>query len=161
MDKRNLSTDMLDTMETGELAELDPETLDALFWLVSEENTVAKRHEKRLHDAFEARYAAKASAALLADGRDTGTVHLTDGRFDVTVTRPKKISWDAEKLRAALDTLPPEDARHYAKVDIKVDERKFAAAPPAIQELLTPARTVSTGKVTYALSHKEMARGAA
>lgn len=151
----NLSTALLDKMDPGDLAKLDPETLDALFWLVSEETTVAKRHEKRLHDALEGRYAKQAGEALLADGRDTGTTHLTDGAYDVTVTRPKRVKWDDAKLRSALDTLDPEEARHLAKVSVAIDERKFAAASPRIQTLLSDARTVETGKASYALARKQ------
>lgn len=151
----NLSTALLDKMDAGDLAKLDAETLDALFWLVNEEATVAKRHEKRLHDALEGRYAKQASEALLADGRDTGTIHLIDGGFDVTVNRPKRVKWDDTKLRAALDTLDPDEARHLAKVEVKVDERKFAAASPRVQALLSDARTVETGKATYALARKQ------
>lgn len=157
MDKRNLSTDMLDTMEPGALAELDPETLDALFWLVSEENTVAKRHDKRLNDALEARYGSKASEALLKDGRDTGTVHLPDGHYDVAVTRPKRVKWDQAKLVEALNAMPPETAKHYAKAAYSIEERKFEAAPPDVQALLRRARTVETGKPSYSLAKKEAA----
>lgn len=151
----NLTTEMLDRMEVGEIAELHPATLDALQTLCAEELVAARRRDNALHKAFEQRYAAKASEALLAKGADTGTVHLADGRFDVTVTRPKRVKWDGAKLRTALDTLDPEDARHLAKVEVKVDERKFAAASPRIQALLADARTVETGKATYALTDRE------
>lgn len=148
----NLSTEMLDTMETGAIAALDPATLDALQTLCAEELVAAKRRDNNLHKAFEQRYAARASEALLRDGRDTGTVHLQDGEFEVTVTRPKRVKWDDAKLRSALDTLDPEEARHLAKVSIAIDERKFAAASPRIQALFSDARTVETGKATYCLS---------
>lgn len=153
----NLSTSMLDTEDVGSLVSLDPETLDALFWRVNEELTVAKRREKRLHDVLEARYSADASEALLNDERVTGTVHLTDGPYDVVVTRPKRVKWDQDVLREKLDQLPPEDARHYAKVTVAIDERKFASAPPHIQKLLRGARTVETGKASYSFAKKEAA----
>lgn len=151
----NLTTEMLESMDVEELAELSPETLDALFWKVNDELTTAKRRDHRLHQVFERRYGAKASEALLKDGRDTGTIHLADGRFDVTVTRPKRVKWDNSKLRSALDMLDPEEARHLAKVEVKIDERKFAAASPRIQALFSDARTVETGKATYSLSDRE------
>lgn len=153
----NLRTDMLDRVERGEIAELSPEVLNSLHWLVSDELVKARQREHKLHQAFELRYAAKASEALLADGRDTGTVHLPDGRFDVTVNRPKRVEWSQSELRKALDAMTPEDAKHYAKVEIKIDERKFAAAPPAVQALLSPARTVKVGKPTYSLAEREAA----
>ena len=151
----NLTTAMLDRMEPGEIAELDPATLDALQTLCAEEIVRARRRDNNLHKSFDLRYAARASEALLRDGRDTGTVHLSDGRFDVTVTRPKKVKWDDAKLRSALGRLDPDEARHLAKVEVNVDERKFAAASPRIQALLSDARTLETGKATYALTDRE------
>jgi hypothetical protein len=148
---------MLDNMEVGGIAELPPDVLNDLHWLVSDELVKARSRENRLHQAFEARYSAQASEALLADGRDTGTIHLSDGRFDVTVTRPKRVKWDEARLREALDRLDPDTARHFAKVKITIDERKFDAAPPAIRDMLAPARTVEVGKPTYALAEKEAA----
>lgn len=153
----NLTTEMLDRMEVGEIAELDPATLDALQTLCADELVAARRRDNNLHKAFTMRYGARASEALLADGRDTGTVHFDDGRFEVTVTRPKRVKWDDAKLRAALDTLDPEDARHIAKIEVKVDERKFSAASPKIQRILSDARTVEIGKPSYALEERKAA----
>lgn len=148
----NLTTEMLDRMEVGELAELGPDTLEALATLSAEETVTANRRANNLHKALEQRYAAKASEALLRDGRDTGTIKLTDGRFEVTVNRPKRVKWDGAKLRSALDMLDPDEARHLAKVDVKIDERKFTAASPRIQAMLSDARTVETGKASYCLT---------
>ena len=153
----NLTTEMLDRMDPTEIADLPPEALNDLHWKVGQEIVLAKSRESKLNQAFEARYASKASEALLADGRDTGTVHFTDGRFDVTVTRPKRVKWDETELRRALDAMDPDVARHMANITIKIDERKFSAAAPSIQALLSGARTVETGKATYALSERKAA----
>ena len=153
----NLTTEILDGMEISELAELPPEALSDLHWQVGEELVRAKARENKLNQVLEARYAEGASKALLAEGRDTGTVHLTDGRYDVTVTRPKRVKWNDVALRRALDAMDPDTARHIASITIKVDERKFTAATPAIQALLADARTVETGKATYALSERKAA----
>lgn len=153
----NLNTDMLDRLSASEIDSLPPGTLADLDWLLAEENTVNARRRKALHDAFERRYAGKASEALLADGRDTGTVHLVDGSHEVTVTRPKRVRWDQAVLKNVLDRLAPETARHIAKVEFKIDERRFDALMEQDKALLTPARTVETGKATYALSERAMA----
>ena len=34
---------------------------------------------------------------------------------------------------------PPEDARHYGKLTLAVDERKYTAAPPAVKGVLSVA----------------------
>lgn len=151
----NLTTEMLDTMGVGEIAELDPATLDALQTLCAEEIVTARRRDNNLHKALTMRYAGRASEALLAEGKDTGTVHLDDGRFDITVTRPKRVKWDDKKLRDALNMLDPEEARHLAKVTVAVDERKFTAASPRIQAMLSDARTVEVGKLAFAITDSE------
>jgi len=150
----NLNTDMLDRLTTSEAAGLPPEVLADLDWKLAEEYTVVQRRMKRLHEAFEARYAAKASEALLAEGRDTGTVRLVDGSHEVTVTRPKRVKWDQNVLKCVLDRLNPEIARHIAKVEVKIDERRFDALMDRDKALLSPARTVETGKATYALCER-------
>jgi hypothetical protein len=153
----NLTTAMLDCMSASELDGLPPSVLADLDWMLAEENTVNQRRRKALFEAFERRYAGKASQALLADGRDTGTVHLVDGSHEVTVTRPKRVKWDQGALRAALNDMHPETAAHIASVEIKIDERKFEALMERDKNALRAARTVETGKATYALSERAMA----
>lgn len=150
----NLNTAMLDNMSASEIDALPPSVLADLDWQLLEEDTVNKRRRKALFDAFERRYAAKASNALQADGRDTGTVHLHDGSYEVTVTRPKRVKWSQAELRAALDALPQEVASHLAKIEIKIDERRFDALMEHHKASLRAARTVETGKATYALSER-------
>jgi hypothetical protein len=48
-----------------------------------------------------------------------------------------------------------EDARHYAKVNYGVEERKYTNAPPAIVDILQPARTVEQGSVNIELIQPE------
>lgn len=153
----NVATDMLDRLTASEIDGLPPAVLADLDWLLAEENTVNARRRKALHDAFERRYASQASQALLADGRDTGTVHLVDGSHAVTVTRPKRVKWNQNALKDVMARLAPETARHIASVEIKIDERKFDALMERDKALLAPARTVETGKATYALSERAMA----
>lgn len=153
----NVATDMLDRLTASEIDGLPPAVLADLDWLLAEENTVNARRRKALHDAFERRYASQASQALLADGRDTGTVHLVDGSHSVTVTRPKRVKWNQNALKDVMERLAPETARHIASVEIKIDERRFEALMERDKALLAPARTVETGKATYALSERAMA----
>ena len=154
---KNLSTAMLDTMEAEEIAELSPDTLNELHWMISEELVAARRRDNNLHKAFELRYAAQASEALLTDNRNTGTVKLDDGQFEVTVTRPKRVKWDQPTLRTALDSVNPEVAKHVATLTFKIDERKLEALMDDDKAALLEARTVETGKATYALSERKAA----
>lgn len=150
----NIATDMLDRLTASEIDALPPGTLADLDWLLAEENTVNLRRRKALHEAFERRYAVAAGEALLNDGRDTGTVHIIDGAYTVTVTRPKRVEYDQNALRSILNDMNPETAAHIAKVEIKIDERRFEALMERDKSALRTARTVKTGKATYALSER-------
>lgn len=156
----NVSIGMLDG-DPAEIAELPPGVLNDLHWMLAEEAVILKRREAALHGAFERRWGAKAAEARLAEGKDTGSIHLQDGEYDVTITAPKRVKWDQAKLKAALDQIAqtdPDLARTYAKVTVAIEERKFEAAPTVYRELLSRARTVETGKTSFALSPlKEMA----
>lgn len=153
----NITIDILDRLEPDQIDELPPGTLADLQELLAQELTAFNQHAATLHAAFERRYSAKAAAARLAAGKDTGAVHLVDGEYDITVTAPKKVTWDQAALKNALNELPEGLAHHYAKVVVAVEERKFEAAAPDIRKVLAPARTVSTGKTVYSLSRLEEA----
>ena len=148
----NVSTDMLDRLTPDQLDELPPGVLNDLHWQLANDKTTWAKRDLALHGVFERRYAAKAAQARLAEGKDTGSVHITDGEYDVLVNVPKKIEWDQRALRDVFDKMDQDEARHYAKVVFAVEERKFENAPPAIRSILSGARTVKTGKATYALA---------
>lgn len=141
----------------AELAELltvpDLQTLETV--LDAEKDALKRRRE--IFDAILVRrFGEKAKTALVASGRDTGTVNImASNSVELKVTYPKKVEWDQKALRAALDKMKPDDARHYAKVELKVDERKYGAAPPAVQKALLPARTVSCGKPSFSFKADE------
>jgi hypothetical protein len=102
-----------------------------------------------LHALLSHRFEEAARAQLTAAKKDTGTATLVSNGITVKVEFAKKVEWDQAKLMAALNALAPEDAKHYAKVELKVDERKYTAAPPAIQAALKDARTVGVAKPAF------------
>ena len=83
--------------------------------------------------------------ALRADGKDFGTTRIIAGNRKYKVTVRKKVVWDQNELGSVLENMNPEDARHYGKLTLAVDERKYTAAPPAIKSLLETCRTVEVG----------------
>lgn len=133
------------------LAEWPPEQLAAMADSIEQRKADLKREEELLGAALDWKYGPRADQKRAEEGKDTGTVRLIDNGHEVIVNLPKRVRWDQEKIRAALDRMEPEEAKHYAKVEIKVDERKFAAAPPSIQKILMAARTVEIGKPSYKL----------
>lgn len=151
----NVTTDMLDRLEAAEIADLPPGVLNDLHWKLAQDAVTLKQREAKLHGGFEHRYALRAAEVRLTQGKDTGVVHLDDGEYDVTISAPKRVEWNQDELRRCLDLMEPDEARHYAKVSLAVEERKFDAATPYIRQLLSSARTVKVGKTTYALGPKK------
>jgi len=48
-----------------------------------------------------------------------------------------------------------DDARHYGKISVTIEERKYTSAPPAIKALLEPHRTVDLAGVSFKLEEVE------
>lgn len=151
----NPTENQIETASVADLAALSASDLALLQARLGEERKALTARTEKLNAAIERRYLLAARAAYLAAQKDTGCVHVPEDGFDVEVTTSKEVKWDQAALAAILDTLPAETARHFAKVEITIEERKFAAAPPDIQARLAPARTVKPGRMRFALTPSE------
>jgi len=100
--------------------------------------------EEQLYDTFYI----PATDALRADGKNFGTTYIVAGNRKLKATVRKKVTWDQDKLGNVLQSMQEEDARHYGKLTLAVDERKYTAAPPAIKDMLEPCRSVEVGGFT-------------
>ena len=116
---------------------------DELKDVISELRIELKDVEEQLSDTF----LPVAKDVLRANGKDFGTAQIAEGNHRLKVTVGKKVTWDQDKLRDALNNMSPENAQHYGKLTFAVEERNFTAAPPAIKEELEDCRTVSVGAV--------------
>jgi len=103
--------------------------------------------EQQISDTFLDR----AKQSLMTEGKDFGTAHILAGNRKVKAVLRKKVTWDQEALRKALDTMPVDDARHYGKLTFSVEERKYNEAPPRVKELLEECRTVELGGATFSV----------
>ena len=151
---RNFNPAALDEMDIAAIATLATPELAELIDLIDKDATLIKLRKDKLACALNRKYGDAAQKARLDAGKDTGVVHLDDAGFDVAAEVGKTVKWDQAKLVAVLNALPTETAKHYAKAEFKVDERKYAAAPPDIQKILAPARAVVPGRATYTLKPK-------
>lgn len=151
----NLTLDYLREATVADLVALEVSALAALDEQVAALNETLKTYRSKLDATYQRRFGASAHSLLAEEGRDTGTAHVRGDGWDVTVTIPKKVEWDQGKLKAALDSLPPSMAQLYADVKVSVQERLFAAAPPDIQKVFEPARTVKPGKPSYTFKQAE------
>lgn len=128
--------------------------IDQLEMLVTEAKTAADEATatlKKLDAAVSIRFNDAAADARRDDGKDTGTVRLTEGDYEVIANLPKKVRWDQNKLPDLLDKLPlsRKVLEKLVKVEIKIDERSYLALPPGHQAVLMAARSVETGKPTF------------
>jgi len=88
------------------------------------------------------RYQNTARDILVEKGLDYGSTTLNEDGFKIKVTMSKKVTWDQEGLAIAFTEMPPEDARHFAKLTYSVEEKKYNAATPSIKSKLQEHRTV-------------------
>ena len=154
---RNFHPAALDELDIPSIASLAAPELADLIDLLENDATLLKLRKDKLACALNRKYGEAAHRTRIAAGKDTGVVHLEDAGFDVAAEVGKTVKWDQTKLIAALDSLPAETAKHYAKAEFKVDERKHASAPPDIQKIFAPARAVVPGRETYTLKLKDKA----
>jgi hypothetical protein len=151
----NIRLEQLPDMTPQEVADFPPALLaDLVHQLVAMQDRV-KAIKTILDAGIDERYSELAADLRTAEGKDTGTARIEDGEFMITANLPKRAKWDQEKLVEILNGMDAESAQHFAKIEYKVDERKFTAAPPGIQTMLSEARTVETGKPSYKI--EEMA----
>ena len=109
--------------------------------VLSEMKDELKDIEQQISDTF----LNQTRDALRADGKDFGPTYIIAGNKKLKAKISKKVVWDQNELGVALESMPEEDARHYGKLVLSVEERKYTAAPPAIKKVLEPCRTVEVG----------------
>jgi len=115
-----------------------------------------KQKLKTINEVFEQRFGNIARDKLRDLGKDFGSTNImVTNDIKLNVNFRKKIEWDQVGLMATLDTMDQEDARHYGKISVTIEERKYATAPPAIKTLLEPHRTVDLAGVTFKLEEVE------
>lgn len=142
-----LDLDEVPDTAPGVLAKLPVDVLATLYSEAEQRAATAAQMLGALHSALCQRYDA---AAL----NDTGTHHRIDGGYRVTINIPKRVEWDQAKLGMAIDQLRGmgENIGEYVDTKLSVQERKYQAWPSALRDLFTPARTVKTGKPTFAFA---------
>lgn len=118
---------------------------------------------KRFQAALDEIYGDEAQALLAASGRDTGTIHLTDGSLAITVEIRKNVVWaqhgpDGLAEIARRIAASGGDPAEYIDLKYAVSERKYAAWPEAMKASFRKARTVKVGKPVFTLALTEEER---
>jgi hypothetical protein len=127
-------------MDSNELFE----RRDELKVIIAELRAELKDVEEQISDMW----LSVARDALRADGKDFGTTYIVAGNRKLKAVVRKKVTWDQDELGKALQEMPENEARHYGKLTLAVEERKYTTAPPSIKEVLEPCRTVELGGFT-------------
>ena len=117
---------------------------EELKFILSDLKTELKDIEDQISDMW----LTVARDALRADGKDFGTTHIVAGNKKLKAVVRKKVTWDQDELGKALQEMPENEARHYGKLTLAVEERKYTTAPPSIKEVLEPCRMVEVGGFT-------------
>lgn len=109
-----------------------------------------------IHAACDHKFASKAQAARVSQNKDTGTIRLTDGDFEIVINAPKRVEWDEKQLKVLYDRIVhmKDDPAEYIDVTYSVQEKRYEAWPEMIRRQFTPARTVKIGKVIYGFEKK-------
>ena len=116
-----------------------------------------KKDLQTINEVFEHKYGNTARDKLREAGKDFGsTSFMIANNIKLNATFRKKVEWDQAGLMTTLDTqMDADDARHYGKISVTIEERKYTSAPPAIKALLEPHRTVEMASTTYELEEIE------
>ena len=123
------------------------ERRDEIKFIIADLREELKDIEEQISNTFLDR----AKQSLMTEGKDFGTAHILAGNRKIKAVLRKKVTWDQEALRKALDAMPVDDARHYGKLTFSVEERKYNEAPPRVKELLEECRTVELGGATFSV----------
>ena len=132
-----LTQSRLATISTAEIAELN-KVLDSVASRI-------KTAQGEIHKTYASRYLEKARAQLLAKGQDTGTTHILDGDFDITVEIGKDVKYEPKGLTELVAKIEANggDPREYVEIKYSVSEAKFKAWPQTLRAPFEALRTVT------------------
>ncbi len=154
MNNENIITlDQLRSMPLEQVAALPPAQLAGLVDEVAAVLQEAKMTKAFLDGALDHRFGGPVTQLRQAEGKPTGVIRLREGDFTVVCDLPKKPVWDQEKLATIAEEIRRDGVNpaDYLDTVYKVQERRFTAWPPHIQQAFQAARILKVGKPTYRL----------
>ena len=127
------------------IRDLPLENVAALLRFIAEAKSELATLAAMVQTGLELRYADAAKAQLLATGRDTGTTHILDGDFDITVEIGKDVKWEPKGLAELVAKIEATggDPREYVEIKYSVSEAKFKAWPQTLRAPFEALRTVT------------------
>ena len=140
-------------VSTGEIAQLS-----ALLDIVASR---IKSAQGEILKTYTSRYAEQAKAQLLTQGKDTGTTHLIDSDYDISVEIGKTVTWDTKGLTDLVTKIEAsgDDPREFIEVKYSVSEAKYKAWPQSLRAPFEQLRTVSPKAPKFVLRRVDNAGG--
>lgn len=142
---------VMDLINDGSaIHELDLETIGVLLEDAKALSAAATGISRALQGEVEERLKDQIQAAYLGEAKDTGTVRLHAEGVSIEVTRPKKVEWDQDGLKAISERIRAagDDPSEYVETNLVVSEKRYTAWPASIQKQFEPARTVKPGNTS-------------
>lgn len=127
------------------IRDLRLENVAALQRFIAEAKSELATLAAMVQTGLEMRYGEQAKAQLLAKGQDTGTTHLQDAGYDVTVEIGKDVKYEAKGLAELVAKIEATggDPREYVEIKYSVSEAKFKAWPQTLRAPFEALRTVT------------------
>ena len=127
------------------IRDLPLENVAALQRFISDAKSELATLAAMVQTGLEMRYADAAKAQLLATGRDTGTVHLKDAGYDITVEIGKDVKYEPKGIADLVAKIKATggDPSEYVEIKYSVSEAKFKAWPQTLRAPFEALRTVT------------------
>lgn len=125
--------------------DLPLKNIAALQRFISDAKSELATLSNKVQTGLEMRYGEQAKAQLLAQGKDTGTTHIFDDGFDISVEIGKDVKWEPKGLAELVAKIEASggDPRDYVEVKYSVSEARFKAWPQSLRAIFEPLRTVT------------------
>ena len=135
------------------IRDLRLENVAALQRFIAEAKSELATLAAMVQTGLEMRYADAARAQLLAKGQDTGTTHIEDAGYDITVEIGKDVKWEPKgfaELVAKIEATGG-DPREYVEIKYSVSEAKFKAWSQSLRAPFEALRTVTPKAAKFVL----------
>ena len=129
---------------------IPPDQLVELYADLADAKAMLEAQSESLHRAMSVRYADTFDGER---SKDTGLIHIEDGRYRISQEIKKNVRYDQKKIKTILAGLEAkgEDISEYVEVSFKVPERKHAVWPQALRKVFEPARIVHLPRPSYSI----------
>lgn len=127
------------------IRDLPLDNVAALQRFIAEAKSELATLASMVQAGLELRYADQAKAQLLAQGQGTGTTHIQDAGYDITVEIGKEVKWEPKGLTELVAKIEATggDPREYVEIKYSVSEAKFKSWPQTLRAPFEALRTVT------------------